>query len=134
MLNVQFGDHSQKLDLMRQVFWSKAGIKVAGDKETQRLEFLIYNPNDFAVSMVNVIGANSMWTYGSIEPHTYLLWDPYSIKGYEHYLWGDGTSGNGDGLITEANELGKIGFYFQAKDGAAGNLYIGEFMATQPAA
>ncbi len=134
MLDVQFGDHSQAGDLMRQVFWSKAGVKVAGDKETQRLEFLIYNPNDFAIEMFNVIGINSMWTYGSIEPHTYLLWDPYSIPGYQVKLWGDGTPGNGDGLITEANELGKLGFYFKAEGGAAGHLYIGEFMATQPAA
>ena len=132
MLDVQFGDHSEHLDARRQVFWSKTGVKVAGDQSTQRLEFLIYNPNDFAISMFNVIGINSMWTYGSIEPHTYLLWDPYSIPGYQVKLWGDGTTG--DGLITDANELGRIGFYFDAEDGAAGHIYIGEFMATQPAA
>ncbi|MGN1078464.1 MAG: hypothetical protein ACI4ST_08095 [Candidatus Gallimonas sp.] len=130
MLNIAFGDHSDALHLMRQVFWSKAGVAVAGDSATQRLEFLIYNPNDFAISMFNVIGINSMWTYGSIEPHTYLLWDPYSIPGYQAKLWGDGATG--DGLISAANELNNIGFYFQAANGAAGNIYVGEFMATLP--
>ena len=110
---------------MRQVFVTKTGIALAGDQATQRLEFLIYNPNDFAISMVNVIGTNSMWNYGSIEPHTYLLWDPYSIPNYAQHLWNDG-------LITSANELGTIAFYFKAENGEAGNLYVGEYMATLP--
>ena len=133
MINVTFGDHAGS-QARRQVFWEKSDVAVAGDQSSQRLEFFIYNPNDFAISMFNIVGINSMWAYASIEPHTYLLWDPYVIPGYEHYLWGDGTPGNGDGLITAENKLGKIGFYFDAEGGAAGSLYIGEFMATLPQA
>ena len=119
---------------MRQVFWSKAGVAVEGDQSTQRLEFLIYNPNDYAVSMFNVIGYNSMWQYGKIEPHTYLLYDPYSIPGYAVNLWRNETTGAGDGLIASDNTLATIAFYFRIDDGSAGNLYVGEFMATQPRA
>ena len=138
MLNVEFGAHDPDPSGMKvQAWWEKAGIKVEGTRDTQRLEFLIYNPNDFAINMFNVVGSNSSWVYATIEPHTYLLWDPYTIPGnpaanppvppYSNNLWTDG-------LITDANELGRIGFYIQAVNGAAGNLYIGEFMATQPAA
>ena len=133
MLNIKFGDHSAHLDARRQVWWTKSGVKVAGDRATQRLEFLIYNPNDFAMSMFNVIGVNSSWGYITMEPHTYLLWDPYSLSGWSEALWGDGSARQ-DGLITEANELGSIGFYFDAAEGKAGSLYVGQFMATLPAA
>lgn len=126
MLNVTFDDHSQNLDTMRQVFTTKTGVNVDGNRETQRLEFLIYNPNDFAIDMFNMVGTNSSWQYTSIEPHTFILWDSARITGYAQTLWTDG-------LITEANELGTIAFYFRVNDGKAGNLYIGEYMATQPA-
>lgn len=56
-----------------------------------------------------------------MEPHTYLLWDPYSLSGWSEALWGDGSARQ-DGLITEANELGSIGFYFDAAEGKAGSL------------
>ena len=54
-------------------------------------------------------------------------------SGWSEALWGDGSARQ-DGLITEANELGSIGFYFDAAEGKAGSLYVGQFMATLPAA
>lgn len=136
MMKINF-DAFDNDDRLGQVRWTKAGVKVAGEKTTQRLEFLIYNPNDFVINMSNVIGTvNTVALYRPIEPHTYVLWDPYNSTWnngeYPAKLWDHG-------FITEENELDTIAFYLRSiaqntAGGQAGSLYIGEFMADLPAA